>query len=147
MSLSSLLSRKSARPFLIPLGIYLTAVALGLGFIHAGGHAASTRIGAALLMGAAIIGTAAVAKSEVFPRPIMMTAASILATALVAAAALSSRSSSAIDAGLYAWLFIWLLGVSPRSGSRWCQSRVLLLAGAFVLGASLILAEVVMSRS
>jgi len=135
-----------SRPFLIPLGIYLVAVGLGLWFIRAGGHAASTGIGAALLMGAAIIGTAAVSKSGVFPRPIMMTAASILATALVAAAALSSDSSRAVDTGLYAWLFIWLLGMSPRTQSRWCRSRALLIGTAFVLGASLILAEVIMSK-
>ncbi len=135
-----------SRPFLIPLGIYLAAVGLGLLFIRAGGHAASTRIGAALLMGASIIGTAAVAKSVVFPRPIMMTAASILAIALVAAAALSSESSSAIYDGLYAWLFIWLLGMSPGSGWRWCRSRASLIAGASILGASLVLAEVVTSR-
>ena len=135
-----------SRPFLIPLGIYLAAVGLGLWFIRAGGHAASTRIGAALLMGAAIIGAAAVLKSDVFPRPIMTTAASILASALVAAAALSSESIRVVDAGFYAWLFIWLLGMSPRTESRWCRSRALLIAGAFVLGASLILAEVIVSK-
>ena len=97
-------------------------------------------------MGAAIIGTAAVFKGDVFPRPIMMTAASMLATALVAAAALSSDSSRAVDAGFYAWLFIWLLGMSPRTKSHWCRSRALLIGSAFVLGASLILAEVVMSK-
>ncbi len=146
MSLSSLLSRKSARPFLIPLSIYLAAVGLGLGLIRAGGQAASTRIGAALLMGAAVIGAAAVAKSAVFPRPILMTAASILAIALVAEAALSSESSSPIYAGCYAWIFIYILGVGPVGESRWCRSRALLLAGASILGASLILAKVIVSK-
>jgi hypothetical protein len=137
-----------ARWFFAPIGAYLGVTLLGLVLLKTMGHAFAVRIAIALLFGVSSIVTALVVKSAVFTRPLLLGVAFIMTVAGVVVAALASTGGDVFNAGWLIWMYVWLLAVSPASGSRWCRSAAPLALGvAVVLGAILVGAQLFGSRA
>jgi hypothetical protein len=129
----------------MPIAAYLAATLLGLALLKTAGHALAIRIAVALLFGAASIATAVIVKSSVFTRPVLLAVAFIMTAAGVAVAALATHGGEVFNAGWLAWLYVWLLAIDPAAGGRWCRSASLAIGIAVVLGAVLVVVQVIPS--
>ena len=127
------------RNLTLPVSIYLVATAAAVALVRVAGGRVGGEIGGAAIMAGAIIACAAVIRDGAYPRSRLVAGAVIVGGAVMIASLLHGDP---VNNGLYAWLFVYLAGVSPACGPAWCRSGRVFVLVSLGYGALMNLLEV-----